>query len=165
MRRRLIPALAALIAACAIGADAPSSSESLLPNGDFEQADASGLPIGWFRGPGGEVSLQAEGDNHFLRLNVSKAGDSALLQHESTLDTPPKALNLAFRARYKEIARGAKGWNDGRIQIIFLNSSHKPIGQPVVTDFVGTAADWQAVDRDNQYVVERGKPPEVWAAK
>jgi enediyne biosynthesis protein E4 len=29
----------------------------------------------------------------------------------------------------------------------------------------GTAGDWQAVDSDNLYVMEPGKPPEVWAAK
>lgn len=143
MTRRLIPALAALLAACAIGADAPSPDQNLLPNGDFERADAAGLPADWFRVPGGDVSRQAEGENHFLRLSVTKAGESALVQRETALDASTKALNLTFRARYKDIAKGAKGWNDGRIQIIFLNNAHKTMGQPVVADFKGSAADWQ----------------------
>ena len=29
----------------------------------------------------------------------------------------------------------------------------------------GTAGDWQAVDSDNLYVIERGKPAQLWAAK
>lgn len=121
------------------------SDVNLLSDGDFEHADAHGWAEGWYRPKeSGRIERVEEAGNHFAHLTITRAGDSAVMQHEVKLDPSTKALKLALRVRYHDIRRGAKGWMSGKALLMFLNASGHNTGKQYPMSWTGSSDDWAA---------------------
>lgn len=131
----LILAALALIAPSAARAD-----QSLIPNGSFEVASASGdWPDKWPKVDG--ASWQEEEGNHFLRLTVVTP-EKAVLEYW-LLPVKEGQYDLSFRARYKDIKPGKQPWFDGRVMMNFKDSAGKIVkGAPGAPTFRGSSDGW-----------------------
>lgn len=139
--RRLAAALIALLAC--LTATTLAAEGNLLTNGDFEKADAKNLSADWYHVPGGGAQRGEEAQNHFLHLTVTKADESAVAQREIKLDPSWKALKFSAKVRFDDIKPGKKGWNDGRILLMFLDGANKNVGKQGVLNWQGTRKEWR----------------------
>lgn len=97
-----LPILALVIAVPGLKIQA----SNLLPEGNFEILNHVGMPEGWklpdprwYRGFGGNVTVEQEEGNNFLRLE--SAGMDKLFEASFTVDLPPEArsIRLSYRVR------------------------------------------------------------------
>ncbi len=129
----------------------PAAPASLLSNGDFKLDDKSpGWPNDWPHPTG--ATWEKEGDQPFVRLTSSKAGQMVMLYRRINLPSPrPAALEVRVRVRYADIKPGEKPWYDGRIISHFKDASDKFLKpEPHTPAFRGTSKGWV----EQSYVVK-----------
>ncbi|HEX4125333.1 MAG TPA: cellulase family glycosylhydrolase [Tepidisphaeraceae bacterium] len=103
-------------------AEAPPAS--LVSNGDFSKLDADGYPVDWPKNP--NVTVQTEGDSHYLHFTSPEAGKIVMLYRRIKLpETPPAGLELRLKVRFEDVKPGAKQWFDARIISNFADSAGK----------------------------------------
>lgn len=126
---------------------------SLLSNGTFEITQADGKLKDW---PLSEnIRWESEaGENHFLRIQSTKPGETIIAHRAITLDPEIRALELTYRVRHDNIKRGQKPWFDGRIIMNFKNAGQGAAGSPSAPSFTGTAKDWKS--KTQQFRVPEG---------
>jgi GH35 family endo-1,4-beta-xylanase/peptidoglycan/xylan/chitin deacetylase (PgdA/CDA1 family) len=126
----------------------PVEMVQLLNNPTLVDEDGDGLPEGWYRSTGsqGDVIKSEDGKERFLRINVSTAGESVILQQFCSLPGDGKPITVAAKVRWKDIQRGEKGYMSGCVQMMFADDKDKKVGDflPVET-FLGTSSDWKIV--------------------
>ena len=124
-----------------------AASASILTNGDFESG-ADGWPLK------DGVSLQAEDDNHFLRLQFT-APDQFLSAHRSVpIDPSHEAYAFSFRARFADIQPGKQQWHDGRIILDFKDAAGNRLASPSPPYFKKTSKGW--ITKNMEFVVPPG---------
>lgn len=115
--------LSAGAGAAAEASEPEQAQASLLSNGRFEQANASGdWPKDWPRESG--VTWEREGETRFLRLRQSEPGKHLVVYRSLVLPQPlPSAIEVRLRLRYTDIVAGDENWHLGRILLHFKNEA------------------------------------------
>lgn len=97
---------------------------SLLPNGSFETANATGeWPEGWGRAK--NVTWESEPGNYFLRLSSPAPGTHVSLYKKITLPGDLTMLELSFRVRVTGLVVGTEKWYDARVIMNFRDAAGK----------------------------------------
>ncbi len=152
----IILLLASLVSVGVDRAAAQAGNFPLIVNGDFEtDADANGVPDGWYRENTDNISLQEEAGNHFLRLKVTEPDKMILVYRAIPVRAEDKAFELSFRVRYEEIQPGRNEWFDGRIMMNFKDADGNVIKPgPPSPSFRRTSKQWQ--QRSIKFIVPEG---------
>lgn len=133
--------LAGILLLALAGTAWAADAESLIPNGGFEKANSAGTwPDQWPKPDG--ASWEDEEGNHFLRLTVPEPGKASLAYLKFQTAGGPKAYELRFKVRYKDVVPGAQPWFDGRVMMNFKDKAGKIVkGAPSAPSFRGSS-DW-----------------------
>ncbi|MBP5233145.1 MAG: hypothetical protein J6333_07025, partial [Planctomycetes bacterium] len=118
---------------------------SIFANPDFSELDEQGAPKHWKLTDA--ITLEKEGDMKFLRMKVIAPKKDFLVYRRAYLPNPrPEALEIRAKARWSDIKKGDKPWNDGRIILKFKNNADKQVGpDPQVRAFSGSSKGWEDV--------------------
>ena len=118
---------------------------SIMQNPRFTELDEKGAPRHW--GLTDAITLEKEGDMNFLRLKVIAPKKDFLVYRRVYLPNPrPQALEIRLKARWNDIKKGEKPWNDGRIILHYKNNADKQIGgDPTTRTFSGTSKGWEDI--------------------
>ena len=126
----------------------PPGTASLLPNGDFARADATGdWPEGWgVRTPGNGVTWETDGGRRFLRLITRTPGQIQTL-YRSTKLTPGQvaAMNVKVRYRAVGVQPGPQPGQDARVWIAFEDADGRTLDTPNPPLLLAPAANWTEV--------------------
>lgn len=121
----LVGGLAACFAGPAVAAEA--AAENRLSNGSFEtDADRDGWPDDWGKLKAGGTWEQ-EGDNHFLRLRSTRAGETVMLYRRQDFPKDAKAVELSWRWRVSDLKPGKQPYHDARMMLGFLDGAGKKL--------------------------------------
>lgn len=131
-----IPTLGVLASLAFQALAAADAKPSILTNGDFEAGPGEWpMPAG--------ASCEQEGNNHFLRLDPTVAGQTITVYRQIPLNGAT-ALQFSYRVRTTDVKRGSEPWHDARIILEFKDAAGvgvKPA--PAHPYFTGTTAGWQ----------------------
>ena len=118
---------------------------SLLPNGDFAKADATGeWPEGWgSKTPGNGVTWETEKGQHFLRLVSQRPGQLQTLYRSINL-APGKvrAIKVSVRYRASGVKPGDKPGSDARTLIAFQDATGRTLDTQAVPLVLSPSAGW-----------------------
>jgi len=132
-----------------------TANGSLIPNGDFESAKKTGTsPDGWGTLKG-NVSWQAEGDNHFVRLQATEPDKMVMLYRTIDIPAGTKALKLSWRWRVTDLKVGKMPWFDARMLINILDASGAKLTTPGPVSSRGTK-DGAWVEKTTSFLVPEG---------
>ncbi len=151
MRTTLVWVVGCVVLVCNSGridASNPEAGLSLLPNGDFEKADASGeWPDGWgVETPGKAVSWQLENGKHFMRLVSQRPGQlQTLYRSLKLMPGQVGAINATIRYRASGVTAGEKPGQDARAWIAFEDATGRTLDAPTSPLVFAPAADWTEV--------------------
>lgn len=129
----LVPLLVASAVTSSFGQDKPNS---ILTNGDLESGNTD-----WAVGKG--VTIEADGANHFLRLQSPEPNVQVQAYRKVNLPKGVTKLKLSFRVQYEDIKAGAQNWHTGRLVMHFLDANGKPLKpEPSPFAFKGSSNGW-----------------------
>ena len=131
---------------------AQESPKSLIANGNFE-INRDGWPDQWPK-PKEGVKLVAEGENHFLRLESTKPGETVLLYHAIKLPADVRALALSFKMRTSNLKPGKQPWFDARILLEFKDKDGNKLPGGPAAPYLRNNSDW--VEKKISFLVPAG---------
>ena len=143
-----------VLAAPSIGS-AAGLAPTLVGNGDFETANASGAwPAGWAKPDSGTSRWEKNEHGRFLSLRASTPGQ-IVLSHQA-LDLRPewRALEFKLRARSTKLVPGTVSWNDARVALLFKTTDGTAIAHGRVINFLSATEEWTA--RNVRFAVPPG---------
>lgn len=102
---------------------AEPASPNLVANGNLETPNATGeWAANWTKPKAGQFSWQAEGADHFIRMQAVEPGKMMMIYHQVGLGAA-KAVEVTVRARVTGLARGAQAWFDARVMTSFRDAA------------------------------------------
>lgn len=135
---------ACLAAVCGVITLSASASENLVPNGNLETPNATkDWAANWPKSTGGKASWQAEGTDHFIRLEASEAGKMAMIYRQVPLHGA-QAVELTVRVRVTGLVKGVQPWFDARIMASFRDPGSKELAgsKPKAISFGKDTEGW-----------------------
>jgi beta-galactosidase len=114
-----------------------AQSVSLLPEGNFEQADAAGKPAGWQLSSPSSISLAGNATNRWVQIR-----DGGMLEKRVKLDPSWKKIAISTRMKMSDYVKGPEGWHRPHIAIRFLDDNGQFYGDYVATPEVHGNTDW-----------------------
>lgn len=134
-------------------------ADERVPNGDLEQANASGdWPESWGRPKVGGEWAEEDG-NRFIRLTSPKPGETVLLYQQFQVPRGAEAVELKMRLRATGIQRGEKSWYDARVMIDLKDAGEKKLGSVNGPTFGRDSDGW--VERSVKFLIPDGT---LWIA-
>jgi hypothetical protein len=118
-------------------ASAWAQSHVLLPEGNFEQADAAGKPAGWQLNSPTNISLGGDAANRWVQMR-----DGGMLEKTIKLDPSWKKIVISTRMRMSNYVKGPEGWQRPHIALRFLDEAGQVYGDYVATPEVSGNTDW-----------------------
>lgn len=140
-----------LLATTACARLAAGEAKQLMSNGGFDQIGADGAPTGWELTPG--ASCETAPASRYVRLEADEGKLVSI--YRAIPVNGVRALELSFRARWKDVKRGKQPWFDARVMLDFKDGDNKNVGHsPPAPYFTGTSDGWQ--ERTLRFAVPDG---------
>lgn len=131
--------------AAAPAADAATEAAThLIFNGDFEQLDGAGHPLGWTTDPLHARVLEENG-NHFLRLTNTDPKAFVLATSQMKIAPNLKLVKVRLRMRTRDLQPGAGAWETAHLEIITFQGADKALGYNLIAPPPGSV-DWRTVE-------------------
>src|SRR4028118_610153 len=140
-----------------------AQGQVLLPEGNFEKADAANKPVGWQLSSPSEITLVGGTQNRWVQLR-----DGGSLIKDIKLDPSWKKIVISTRIKMSEYVKGPEGWQRPHIALRFLDDNGQPYGDYVPTPEVHGNTDW-TIRRVSFDIPEGAKQlrmqPGLWGTK
>jgi hypothetical protein len=134
---RIVPLLVTATFLCASNNKALAQSNVLLPEGNFEQADAAGKPVGWQLNSPADITLASDPKNRWVQLR-----EGGSLFKILKLDPSWKKIVISTRMRMSDYVKGPEDWRRPHIALRFLDDDGRDYGDYVPTPEVVGNTDW-----------------------
>lgn len=126
-------------------ADAMVSLENVKKAGSFEESPPGELPAGWDRASA-SATVESEGGSRFLRIVATAPEGVSPCRMLVRLPDGARKLRVEGRMRTRDFQRGAKEWEDARIDLQFLDDGLQRVGSYVgVPNLRENTPEWKAV--------------------
>lgn len=127
-------------------------AKQLAANGGFDKAGADGAPIGWQLSPG--ATCETAPASRYVHLEVKEPGKMVSIYRAIPV-AGIRALELSFRARWKDVKRGDQPWFDARVMLDFKDGDNQTVKPgPGAPYFTGSSDGWQ--QRTLRFAVPEG---------
>ncbi|HEX8832803.1 MAG TPA: glycoside hydrolase family 2 TIM barrel-domain containing protein [Abditibacteriaceae bacterium] len=114
-----------------------AQGQVLLPEGNFEQADAANKPTGWQLSSPTSITLAGDAANRWVQMR-----DDGSLIRDIKLDPSWKKIVISARFKMSDYIKGPEGWQRPHIALRFLDDAGQPYGDYVPTPEVHGNTDW-----------------------
>jgi hypothetical protein len=133
----LVPALMVATSTLLPTTKSCAQSHILLPEGNFEQADAAEKPVGWQLNSPASISVAGDATNRWVQIR-----DGGMLEKVVKLDPSWKKIVVSTRMKMSNYVKGPEGWHRPHIAIRFLDDDGQFYGDYVATPEVMGNTDW-----------------------
>jgi beta-galactosidase len=133
-------AAALMSAACfaSLGMKSTAQTQTILPQGTFDQVAAGNKPAGWETLWGAEnISLAGDGKNRWVQLR-----DGAALNQVVKLPANAKTIVVSGRLKLSNYEKGPEAWHRARVSMRFMNANGDLIGDYPATPDLRENSDW-----------------------
>lgn len=134
-----------------------SAAVSLVVNGDFRQAGADGVPVGWAHNTKGRgyVKTHTDATPPYVEIGIVNGPEDSFIQQVIPVNRPQPegaarvvGLKLAATCRHEGIVPGSKSHECGKVQARFTKGG-KDFGAWIdLGDLRGTSKEWTTVSRE-----------------
>lgn len=134
-----------------------ATTANLFANGDFANAGADGVPVGWANNTKGRgyVKTHTDATPPYVEIGIANGPEDSFIQQIVPVNTPqaegaPRvpSLKLSVTYRHEGIEPGEKGYQSGKIQGRFTKGG-KDFGNWIdLASPKGTLAEWTCVTRE-----------------
>lgn len=124
-------------------------TESLIVNGQLQDADGDGFPDDWYKltRDEGRVQMLSEEGEPFVRLGRGDEPDNCILQQWPAIPQTTQ-LKLSAKVRWTDIVKGDANWKAAAIGLIFADDDHKRIGSHHnLQSMVYSSDGWQTIEQ------------------
>ncbi|MBV9864996.1 MAG: sigma-70 family RNA polymerase sigma factor [Abitibacteriaceae bacterium] len=116
-------------------------AENLLPQGNFEEIDEAGKPVGWNVHGNVKVLTEPNG-NHYVLINGLNPTDPKTIDTTIVIDPALRALRILARMKTTNLQLGDKPYENAHVGITFKDRQDKVLGYAEAYPTLTHDSDW-----------------------